>query len=216
MQLTNRSLGEFMQRAVVARCAAVSVLLSAALVAVMVMDVAAAAAPSAPLSYLDEVTATTVTVVAKPIVFAREYPALAVHARDYITLCAAQVNRSGRFSQYLVGFFWSTIDRRHSPKVTPESVARVTLLADDREITLLAAPATLAEAGMGHPPCKAPSPLVAPILYATDGATLAYIASAQRLIVKTTDEPDVEPYRLWTDTRAELREFADAVNLRAR
>lgn len=172
------------------------------------------AGPRSPRSYLDEETVTTITTVARPITFAREHPSLTVHARDYISLCAVQINRSGKYSLYLVGFFWSTMDRRHSPKVSPDSVARVTVLVDDHEVTLTAVPTTLKEAGMGHPPCEAPGPLIPAVLYPTDPAILADIAAGQRLVVETTDDPKVNPYKSWGDARDELHEFVEVVNSR--
>ena len=62
--------------------------------------------------YLDEKTAATVTVCGAALVFARERPELAVHARDYLTLVPVDVNRAGHARQYFYGYAWSTVDKR--------------------------------------------------------------------------------------------------------
>ena len=49
------------------------------------------------------------------LVFARERPELAVHARDYITLVPLDVNRMGKHSLYFYVYVWSTIDKRGLP-----------------------------------------------------------------------------------------------------
>src|SRR5262249_42195978 len=58
--------------------------------------------PDIPKEYLDQSTAATVTVVGRPLVFARERPNFAVHMRDYITLAAAAVNRTGKIDYILI------------------------------------------------------------------------------------------------------------------
>ena len=49
-----------------------------------------------PEEYLDPETAATISIVGKPLVFAHERPERAAHMRDYVTLAAAAVNRSGK------------------------------------------------------------------------------------------------------------------------
>lgn len=165
--------------------------------------------PAKPISYLDEDTAATITVVSEPLVFARGYPALAVNARDYLTLCAVQVNRSGHFAQYLYGYLWSTIDRRRIKHPGAPPGLTLHLLADDRGFALAQVAASIKSLGMVRPPCEPPSRGVPPVMYAIDAAALAFIAEARRLVVRpqiAADE-DIDSYRLWSDGRPALRDL---------
>ena len=63
----------------------------------------------------DEETGSTLLVVSKPLVFARDRSDVAAHARDYATLVAVEDDRSGQYTQYLLLYRWSTVDRRMSP-----------------------------------------------------------------------------------------------------
>ena len=115
--------------------------------------------------YLDAQTAATVTVGGPALVFARERPDLAVHARDYLTLVPVDVNRSGQHAQYFVGYAWSTIDKR-SLADEPAAPPRFELVADGRRIPLLQHPGSLRELGLGEapvpPPARSATLLVAP------------------------------------------------------
>src|SRR4051812_12650535 len=94
---------------------------------------AASSGSGGPNEFLDEKTAATVSVAAKPLVFARERPELAAHSRDYITLAAASVNRSGTIDYFIFAYFWSTLDPRDgSAGRTPSD--ELTIAADDRLI----------------------------------------------------------------------------------
>ncbi len=66
--------------------------------------------PQSPREYLDQTTAATVIIVARPMVFAHEKPELAVHMRDYVTLAAATIDRSGKTDYVVIAYFWSTFD----------------------------------------------------------------------------------------------------------
>ena len=63
----------------------------------------------------DEQSGSTLSVVAKPLVFARARSDVAAFARDYATLVAVEDDRSGTYTQYLLLYRWSTVDRRMSP-----------------------------------------------------------------------------------------------------
>src|ERR1700738_1763941 len=94
---------------------------------------ACASATVSPGEYLDEATAATITVVAKPLVFAHERPELAAHSRDYVTLAGAAVNRTGKIDYFIFAYFWSTLDRRATDNTTA-TVDDLTIAADDRQI----------------------------------------------------------------------------------
>ena len=75
-----------------------------------------------PTEYLDETTGATVTVVDRPLVFARERNERAANLRDYVTLSAASVNRGGKVEYVLVAYLWSTLDPRFAPTVGADSL----------------------------------------------------------------------------------------------
>ncbi len=70
---------------------------------------------AAAQDFFDEQSGSTLSVVAKPLVFARERSDAAAFARDYATLVAVGVNLSGKDSEYLLLYRWSTVDPRISP-----------------------------------------------------------------------------------------------------
>src|SRR5258708_12087183 len=94
----------------------------------LAVGAAGCAGSTGPLlnEYLDEHTGAHLAVVGRPLTFALERSTLAANARDYVSLAAAEVDRSGRAQTYLIGYFWSTIDRRKSAAAAPAdlSVAR--------------------------------------------------------------------------------------------
>lgn len=99
----------------------------------------AAAADFTPSQYLDERTGATVTVTREALVFAFERSSLAANARDYVTLTAVEVDRSGQLQVYLIGYFWSTIDRRNRSALTDLAQRPIELSADGRVIRLVRA-----------------------------------------------------------------------------
>jgi hypothetical protein len=119
--------------------------------------------PAGPREYLDERTAATITVAGESMIFACERPELGVNARDYVTLTAVDVNTSGRHATHLVGYAWSTLDKR----AIKESDSRYELVADDRTLPLQPMPDGFRSIGVNEPPIPVPArgalPLTAPI-----------------------------------------------------
>ena len=95
----------------------------------------AALPPPEPAGFLDEDTGVTLTVVAAPLVFARDRRDIAANARDYITLVAVERNQTGKRNLVLLAYRWSTIDRRVNPQADATARALV-ILADGRDIRL--------------------------------------------------------------------------------
>jgi hypothetical protein len=170
------------------------------------LPLALGAADLQPHEYLDPETAATVTVVGEPLVFANPRPDLAANARDYVTVAAAAVDRSGKVSYVLIAYFWSTIDPRiHTdPLPNPEPL---TLQADDRRIALNLRGHSAYEAGIGVPVHAPPGPPVTPNVYATDLGTLRSIAESRQLTLVTETAVTSITYGLWEDHRAALRAF---------
>lgn len=167
---------------------------------------AACAADLAPLEYLDQDTAATVTVVAQPLVFANPRTELAANARDYLTLAAAAVNRGGKVSYVGIAYFWSTVDPRMRTDPLPAAEPLI-LQADDRRIELRLRGQSAHDAGIGVPVHVPPGAGARPNVYGIDLATLRFIAEARHLRVLAESNGAPLSYDLWEDRRAALKAF---------
>jgi hypothetical protein len=178
----------------------------------LALGASVARAGDEPREYLDDTTAATITVVSEPMVFAAARPDLAANVRDYVTLAAAAVDRSGRMSYVIIAYYWSTVDPRlrRAPVPAPDPLL---LQADDRRIRLSSGGQTAREAGIGmavHAPTGSDAP---PHTYPTDLATLRYICEARRLsIIADTELEPLGAFALWQDGRPALREFVRHLN----
>jgi hypothetical protein len=153
----------------------------------------------------DERTGDTLSVVRRPLVFARERTDVAAHARDYVTLAAVETDRSGEYSDYLLLYRWSTVDRRMS---APPDVraGRLRILTDGRAIDLT----PLEELPVSvtpqlHAPKRADAVIRA---YRIDVATLRHMATSRELTVRLPQETLDTPFKMWADGRKALGEFA--------
>jgi hypothetical protein len=175
-----------------------------ALTAVALAAGACASPPSdGPRQYLDEKSAATVTVARKALVFARDRPELAVHARDYLTVVPVDVNRMGTHATYFYGYAWSTIDKR-GPGHSRDGVANFEIIADGRRIPLVPVNATPRELGLVEPPIRAPSGSARLLIARTDRETLALVANAGELSASESIDGLSERYVLWSGNPAEL------------
>ncbi|TLY70561.1 MAG: hypothetical protein E6K49_16315 [Gammaproteobacteria bacterium] len=156
-----------------------------------------------PKEYLDEATAATVSVVGRPLVFAHERPELTSHARDYVTLAAAAVNRNGKVDHVLIAYFWSTVDDRAKPTGAPVTDPLV-IAADDRRLRLTLQGHSTLDVGIGVPVHAPPGHDAAPNVYRTDLGTLRFIAEARHLAVLTSADDTPMTYEVWEDQRAAL------------
>jgi hypothetical protein len=164
-----------------------------------------------PTEYLDEHTAATVTIVDKPIVFARERPELAANVRDYVTLSAASVNRSGQMTYVLVGYFWSTLDAFGAPRIAAANDPLL-LAADDRRIHLSTQGHSAKEAGIANPVHAPPQHDGPPTVYSTDLDTLRFLAAARDLTAVRGVDANAQKFEIWDDGRASLGAFVRFIN----
>jgi len=165
---------------------------------------ATAPSPESPREYLDERSAATISVVGKPIVFARARRELAAYSRDYVTIAAAAVDRTGKVDYVLIAYFWSTVDPRNkAPSATP-AFDPLVLTADDRRIRFPLRDHSAEDAGVGIPVHAPEGGAAQPSVYPTDLGTLRFIAQARHLsVLSGTDELPVS-YDLWDDQRGSL------------
>ena len=162
--------------------------------------------PTASGEMFDEETATTELVVARPIVFARERTDVAAHSRDYATLVAVEVDRSGDYGEYLLLYRWSTVDRRMSPPPALDA-GELKILADGRIIALKPLerlPVNFSQRRALHVPEHTD---VVPRAYAVDVATLQFIATSHDITVRMPQEAFDAPFTLWEDGRNALLQF---------
>jgi hypothetical protein len=171
------------------------------------LTVNTAAGDGAPVhEYLDEETGATVTLVTQPLVFAYPRTDLAANARDYVTLQAAAVNRSGKLDYVVIAYFWSTVDPRLRQDALPNPQPLL-LQADDRILRLSLRGRTAREAGIGMVVDAPPGASSPPNVYATDLETLRFIGASRRLALVIDTEPSAFTYDLWEDRRPALRAF---------
>lgn len=160
-----------------------------------------------PAEHLDTRSGDTLVVAAQPIVFARERSDVAARARDYTTLVAVETDRAGRYDAYLVVHRWSTIDRRVED-LPAAADGTLRLVADGRELLLKPLPAlppALGDGGVLHAPDTARYVTWA---YATDLATLQYLAESEALTLRFPRESLPIDFTLWSDGRGSWRELA--------
>ena len=182
------------------------VLLAAALTA---LAACSAGPPPATREILDEDTGNTFFIATRPLVFARNRTDVAAYTRDYVTLAAVAVNESGKYSEYLLLYRWSTVDRRMLPTPDPNA-GEVRILADGRTLDLhpleqvpvsVASRAELREPNHGDAITHA---------YKMDLPTLRFLAASRTLAVLLPQEPLDTPFELWRDGRPDLKSFVAA------
>jgi hypothetical protein len=162
--------------------------------------------PAASEEIFDESDASTLLVAAKPIVFARERSDLAAYARDYATVVAVEIDISGDYSDFLLVYRWSTVDRRMLPPFDPNAGA-LRIVADGRVFNFNPVdklPVNFAQRRELHMPKHDD---VIPRGYKVDAETLHFIATSEELTVRMPQEPYDAPFRLFEDGRRALLEF---------
>jgi hypothetical protein len=153
-----------------------------------------------PVEFLDEHTAASVTVVAKPLAFAHPRANASANVTEFVSVTAVAVNRDGKLDYLLVTHVWSTA----GPDRADQSGRSVVLIADDRRIKFDDTQMTLLDFSVSVPVQAAAG--ISPVSAATptDLATLQFIAAAHSLSVES---PGTVPYALFQDGRAALARF---------
>ncbi len=186
--------------------------ISVALIVALTALPACSSRPAAPAphEFLDEQTGATLSVVATPLIFARERIDVTAHTRDYATLVAVEVDNSGIYNEYLLLYRWSTLDPRMSPAPSP-SAGELKILADGRVIDLKPLeqmPVSLSRRRELHVPQHGD---VVAHAYPVDTATLRFIATSRTLSVLMPQEPLDIPFKMWEDGRKPLEQFVQQV-----
>jgi hypothetical protein len=154
----------------------------------------------------DEQTGNTLTVVSKPLVFARDRNDVAAYARDYATAVAVEVDHSGTLQDYLLVYRWSTVDKRMLPGEDP-GAGTLRLIGAGRELTLQpldSLPVDVAVNRSLHLPGHDAAVARA---YAVDVDILRFIAHSDTLTLELPEETLDTPFRIWEDGRGALEQF---------
>ena len=165
--------------------------------------------PLAPREVLDERTGALLTVVDQPLILARERRDVAVQARDYLTLVAAEINQSGRRRLVWVVHQWSTIDAR-STGFQPVPGAPLQLVADGRDMRLIPISEPSAREFAGNLALLPPDDAnVITTIYSVDATLLDYVATSRTLSASFPESRLALPFSVWTDGRSALTRFLD-------
>jgi hypothetical protein len=165
--------------------------------------------PAGSRTILDPQSGNTLLLVTQPLVFARERMDVAAYARDYVTLVAVELDAAGHYSDYLLVYRWSTVDKRMSP-LPQAGKGELRIEADGRTIVLPALaqlPVGVAGQGVLHYP---PHADVITYGYQIDLGTLRFIALSRHILVRLPQESLDLPFSLWRDGRASLAQFVRA------
>ena len=168
-------------------------LATGALIAALLMAGCASEQPAGPREYLDERTAATITVAGESMIFACGRPELGVYARDYVTLTAVDVNTSGRHATHLVGYAWSTLDKR----AVQESDSHYEVIADDRTLPLQPMPDGFRSIGVNEPPIPIPSRSALPLTAPITRDQLQFLRDTPGAYVVRTRDGVLERFDLW-------------------
>ena len=184
--------------------------------------VAAASEENAPREYLDDETGATVKFVGAPLVFARHRAGqgwstteqqnyLTLAPRDYVTLSAAAVDRSGRYTYALIGYFWFVGARESSENAC---IGREHLIQElmDRRIELAPFDGSAHDAGISQPIHRPSLARAKPAVYPIDLATLGLIAESAHPVLYCVAETAPLKYKLLEDRLSALRELVRQLN----
>jgi len=181
--------------------------------------VAAASDANAPRQYVDEETGASVFFVGRPLVFAHERatfggdvprsssaaPNMLVPPRDYVTLAAAAVDRGGKYTYVLIGYFWSV---GAPPQVENACFGGEDLVLQlgDRRMKLAPFHGSARDAGISQS-IHRPSNDAKPAIYSSDLATLGLIAESAHPVLYCGAEAAPLKYELREDRLPALREL---------
>lgn len=167
--------------------------------------------PPQAAQFLDERTGISLTVVDRPIVLARERRDIAAHARDYLTLVAAERNAAGQKQLILLVHRWSTIDRR---VVSDSNLDRqeLVLIADGRDVKLIPLTSILpTEFTQSEKLWRPPVTEAATTAYRLDRQLLLFLASSAKISAFYSSSDIQLGYTIWQYDRAALQRFIDAI-----
>jgi hypothetical protein len=162
-----------------------------------------------------------VTSVGRPLVFVsgRAAPAwsptqpnsIGLAPQDYVTLAAAAVNRGGKYTYVLIGYFWFVGESKPGENAC-FGRARLVLELGDRRIEFAPADGSARDAGIRQPIHRPSLSSAEPIVYPTDLATLGLIGESAHPVLYCVAETAPLKYELQEDRLPALRELVRHLN----
>lgn len=162
-------------------------------------------------SWLDPVSAATITAQNAPLVLARDEQARPGGALEFAQLTAIEVNRMGERRLYLVAIPWRSKHRTRTEWEHAENeFARIELRMEDRSVMLERHRGDVAELGIGQSPLPLTIPGTQQFYFPVERADLRALAAAPRvqLIAQGVSEAPMS-YEEWQDGRHSLSDFLD-------
>jgi len=176
-------------------------------ISIVLMVTACATAPVAtPREYLDDSTASTITIVANPWVLTRTG---APPQLDLVHLYAVDVNQTGHHGCYLAVIqYWPAATATHGEQ------AQLVLNIADTQKRLQPVTDRPGQLGIGAPLDMAAPASAKTWFYPLDTQTLTALAGASTLSVELVASGASANYESWRDGSAELKAFAEAIQSR--
>lgn len=173
------------------------------------LTLAGCATQSTVTSWLDPVSAVTITAQATPLLLARPEKRRTVNGRDYVRLTAIEVNRMGERRLYLLAVLWSNANLSGKQWRDFESAfTQIEVSMDDRALTLTRHPEDVSSLGIGVSPLPLPIPGSRQIFYSIERSELRAMAESKAVQLTTLGLPDVEhQYEERKDGRRSLSDF---------
>ena len=168
--------------------------------AVLVLSGCATERATTPREYLDDSTASTITIVANPWILTRTG---APPQLDLLHIYAVDVNQTGRHGRYLAMLqYWPAATSTHG-----ESVALVLNLGNTKK-RLEPITDDPGQLGIGQPLDEAAPTTAKTWFYPLDSATLSALAGTSALSAELVAKESTASYVSWKDGHVELKEFA--------
>ena len=173
------------------------------LLAILALTACTATRSVAPLEYLDEQTAATITVVAQPWIFTRRIASQA----EFFNLYAIDVNRMGDHRKYFaVVHYWTGSDLLDDVSLAPTLVLNTGI----QELQLRPTGESARELGIAQPLDKSAPSSAQTWLYPVDQAVLHVVSQTRELEAALVTTKVEARYTVWRDGSSELSEFAAA------
>jgi hypothetical protein len=175
----------------------------------LLLTLAGCASAPTVKSWLDPVSAATITAQSEPLIVARDEQARSINERDFAQLTAVEVNRMGERRLYLVAVLWSSAQQTRGERDEFEkSFERIELRTADRSTTLARYRGNVAELGIGQSPLPLPVSGSGQLFFPIERAALGAIASSDRVQLVALGQPDTpQLFEQWQDGRRSLKDF---------
>lgn len=160
-------------------------------------------------SWLDPVSAVTITAQTTPLLLARPEKRRTVNGRDYVRLAAIEVNRMGDRRLYLIAVLWSNADLSGKQwRDFENAFTQIELRVDDRPVVLARHPEDVSTLGIGQSPLPLPVPGSRQIFFSIERNQLRAMAESKAVELTPLGEPDAQHrYEERNNGRPSLSDF---------